>query len=307
LIPRQVINGTSDTPKDRHEDGLLELLRLRGMEQLSTEIGKSLYQTVYGRMQVRELDGNPPQSFPFHVDIPTPDSVTPSSNTKSLWGLLARVSRSCVQIQSAILNHSDNDGISLTEAVESGDLLRTELLAWKVDIPQDVKYQRLDLPSSVKEQETLSSFPTKLFIFTDIQHGALWIGYWCSLIHLMSMLRRGLKTLLLINENQLVLNLLQILKNGILEAVDDICASVPYMIGDIDEKGRLRIASATKAMGAFYLLRGLHIANRVQAIPFAQREWILDRLFHIGHARGIKTALKSRTSWLEQNEKRIES
>jgi hypothetical protein len=260
-----------------------------------------LYQTIQGRKQVRELDGDSPQSPPSYLAIEAPDPF-PTSIDTPLWKLLARVSIICFQTQSAIAQNYSQNGVPLCEAIEQGDLLYAEMLAWKSNLADDMQYQSIAMSPLNEEHDILTNFPVEIFIFKDIQHGAFWTGYWCGVIHLVSMLRRGLNALARSRDDRAsVTSRLSNLGADLLRVVDNVCASVPYMMGDIDENGRLGTPATVKAMGSFYLTRGLQIANKVENIPFAQRQWMLGRLFHVGHARGIKIALKSRDLWLEHN------
>jgi hypothetical protein len=66
------------------------------------------------------------------------------------------------------------------------------------------------------------------------------------------------------------------------------------MLGEIGEKGELITGLPGKAVGAVLASHALKVANSMQDIPMTQRRRILERLAHIGHARGIKAAVQSR-------------
>jgi hypothetical protein len=81
-------------------------------------------------------------------------------------------------------------------------------------------------------------------------------------------------------------------------AIDDICCSASYMLGDVDEHGQVVSGSEHKTLGSFFLLRGLFVANTEDNLPLNQRRMVLHLLRRIGSQFGIKAATSQRDQWI---------
>ena len=71
------------------------------------------------------------------------------------------------------------------------------------------------------------------------------------------------------------------------DLVNGIFASVPYMLGDVDQNGNLRYPHQRKVAGALMLLWPLRLLLHLDVIDSKQREWIKGRLDYIRNALGI--------------------
>jgi len=211
--------------------------------------------------------------------------------------LLRDVSRSCSKIQSITKRSSQGLGVipaDLTETLKGAFSVHLQLLAWEASLPAELKYQACVIPEMACDNGQ-PALPTKFISFTGIPQGAMWIAFWCSRIHIIQNLALGLDILRRISDDALELAISKNdLQTHVLKMADDICASVAYMLGDIDEKGDLKVGSKVKAVGPYFMLRGLLVVNMVDDIPTAQRRWVQECLLRIGHQWGIKTALRSR-------------
>jgi hypothetical protein len=272
-------------PQDPHEAGLAELLRQHRDEQLQSSVGRSLLRIIQRRRLLRILDGTEPLPAKSDLDFETLSS-TPL--IAQLWHILYAIARSCSEIQS---NRSQSELLSQT--LNRAFSVHSDLVSWQESLFLDRKYQTIAMP---KQDEI--TFPKMIHLFEDVHHAATWLTYWCGRVHLLRSLILGLDALLS-RTHTAIFNLskyeLQVDLNSVIE---DICASAPFMMEEVNEKGELIINSERKALGAFYLLWGIHVANSVESMPLDQRRWILNCLSQIGHSRGIKLAFRSRDRWL---------
>jgi hypothetical protein len=78
------------------------------------------------------------------------------------------------------------------------------------------------------------------------------------------------------------------------DLIDNICASVPYLLGDVDENGAPPISSEVKTIGPLFCMYFLKVSGSTAGMPLALQEWIQDQLLHIGHSVGIRQALNIR-------------
>lgn len=74
------------------------------------------------------------------------------------------------------------------------------------------------------------------------------------------------------------------------DLVNGILASVPYMLGDVDQNGNLIYPQQRKAVGALFLLWPLRLLLHLDVIDSKQRDWITERLEYIRNALGIHDA-----------------
>lgn len=267
---------------------------MRGGQPLESAIEHGLFHTIHARLQISELDGSSPNPTRPLFNTTTRGPLPPQAQ---FWKLMRDVSQSSSKIQSIAKRCSQGSGVptaDLTETLKGAFSVHCQLLAWKTSLPAELKYQAYIIPDMAYHNGQLA-FSTKFILFTDIPQAAMWISYWCSQIHIIQNLVLGLGILRQISDDALELAISKNdLQTHVLKTVDDICASVAYMLGDVDEKGDLRVGSEVKALGPFFMLRGLLVVNMVDGISTAQRRWVQECLLRIGHQWGVKTALRSR-------------
>ena len=71
------------------------------------------------------------------------------------------------------------------------------------------------------------------------------------------------------------------------DLINGIFASVPYMLGDVDQNGNLCYPHQRKAAGALMLLWPLRLLLHLDVVDSKQRDWIKERLEYIRNALGI--------------------
>lgn len=72
--------------------------------------------------------------------------------------------------------------------------------------------------------------------------------------------------------------------------VNNIFASVPYLLDEFDQDGSLKSPQQKKAVGALFLLWPLRLLLFCGPIDSAQRAWITERLMFIRNVFGIHKA-----------------
>ena len=74
------------------------------------------------------------------------------------------------------------------------------------------------------------------------------------------------------------------------EMVNDIFASVPYLLDEVDQDGNLKTPQQKKAVGGMFLLWPLRLMLFQGPINPTQRDWIIERLVFIRNSLGIHKA-----------------
>jgi hypothetical protein len=323
MTRRQIISGTKPvTPKDPHDVVTSEMLRQRGADQSYSLNSGSLHRVIQIRKQIQALSGEPGTSIPgvSTPDVPIPPHALLTRAGASIWPLLRETSIASTNFQRAavqVLSGWDAADIVPDGMLQHALTTYAQLLSWPQRIPEDWKYRVFapdaslglgldaELEHALEPDDLAAAMPRQFYLFSENQRGAMWIAYWCSCIHLglhllhnyhffygrpLSADGGGLDLSILPTETEIWEQLLM--------TVGDICASAPYLLGDIDEHGQLNIGGRRKAMGGFFLLRGLAVANGIENLPLPIRRMLLDYLGRVGYAMGIGKAARRREEWL---------
>lgn len=221
-----------------------------------------------------------------------------------LWTLFSQVSSSCHQVR-LLATHVRNDSIShqskVIDTLETAIRVESQLAAWKRSLPEQDRSDThvIHLPDTVGQQ----SFPSKALVFMDVQDGARWLGFWGSHNYILRALLDVLDLLDGIDIDRSCLSVgipsRETLRSQVLSNVEDICSSVPFMLGEIDTDGNPSCETRGRALGAYFMAQSLDKVNEVADIQAAQRKYTLDCLLKIGCGWGIGAALRSRTKWLQ--------
>ncbi|KAJ8128076.1 hypothetical protein O1611_g5560 [Lasiodiplodia mahajangana] len=290
----EAITGIRTLSCNPHAKGLVELLRLRGSSRPGTSSGNDLLRIIHSRVHMNSVGG----LSPSRIDAQDVKAVDLPPHQVKLWRLIREISQRCVDAQGAI--SIAGQSVFKSEVIKSLDhvlLAYLSLLNWQMDLPSTWSYQSYKTSAQDDHDTQQGDFPGKYHVFKNIHYGAMWISFWCTLIY-------ALQTLVHVSSLSVVQHVFNPgwdLRKRLRDAVDEICACVPYMMADVDQSGLPIIGKDGKALGAFLLLRGLYVAICVEEISSAQREYILRTLLRIAHAKGIKLALRPRDRWFSEH------
>jgi hypothetical protein len=257
------------------------------------------------RTQIQALSGTPGRTVP---DVDS-NALQPSASGSEFWSLLQEASASSAQIQHTMLR-SSVEGVP-ADALFNDTLLRvssvySRLLSWPNSVPERLKYKVLLLPLGPDSFKRTECMTKSFYLFNSIQHAAMWIGFWVGCIHLAQSLLQGYRMFFrrssASSNSAAFASSVADIWERLLMTIGDICASAPYLLGDVNERGQLNIGGKTKALGGFFLLRALVVANSVEDLPIGLRRSLLDLLARIGTSVGIKNALRYKEGWLASHQ-----
>ncbi|GAW25621.1 hypothetical protein SAMD00023353_1000630 [Rosellinia necatrix] len=221
------------------------------------------------------------------------------SHQFELWGLIRRTSQRCAEARAMI--PSPGRTIFKSQIIESLDhVLSTylRLFDWQATLPSSWLWQSCRIPTQEAHDPHQKPFPEKYHLFKNEHHGAMWISFWCTLIHI-------LQTLVHLSALPTVQQVLSHswhdrwgFRKRLRGAVDEICACAPYMMAEVDQMGLPTVGNDGKALGSFFLSRGLYVASCVEETTGAQRDYIMRTLLRIAHVKGIMLALRARNRCL---------
>ncbi|KAI1422586.1 hypothetical protein F5Y12DRAFT_799403 [Xylaria sp. FL1777] len=294
----EAISGITNVSGDPHDKGLVELLRLRGNGRLSTGNGMALLQIIHSRVHVNSVGGLAPSPIDVKYDA---EAVDFPAHQAELWRLMRRTSQCCVEARAMILVQGRYAFKS--EIINSLDCLYSAylcLLHWRATSPSSWSYQSCKMPTENHGSQR-GGFPEEYHLFKNIQHGAMWISFWCTVIYALQMLVYASSLPVLQQTFNQGRQSSWDLKKQLRNAVDDICACVPYMMADVDQSGLPTVGKDGKALGSYHLLRGLYVASCVAELTTVQRDYMMRTFLRIAHGRGIKLALRPRNRWLNRH------
>lgn len=208
------------------------------------------------------------------------------------WQLMMRVTELRHQIQQLLLQ--DTRFASMTITWQEAQATYRAFQIWQQYAPIEARHR------SVTPEAKDSATPTfrKQYTFANVQHGIMWTGIWCSQIRLLeSMMAFAKKFKPPKTSNTDDIEQPEI-RDALTVTVEAICASSSYMMAEIGERGEQLSSSDSRALGAFYHVRGLSVALDVETITDEQKSWVLLKLWQIGHSKGIKQALRARDRYL---------
>ena len=184
----------------------------------------------------------------------------------------------------------------LVQLLHQGISMDVELQSWSDSISEPYRYKELSIANAPRQPTSnlLPMQPSNVHVYHDIWAASLWNHYRFARIRLLEILVDCESRLDFIENLEMRLQESSIsLKNwneAIIKMVDDICASVPFLMGDIDVQGNLNGGSGGIALGGYYLLWPLHVASSARTIGADQKAWIKGRLRHLGTVMGINQA-----------------
>ena len=184
---------------------------------------------------------------------------------------------------------------SLLATISKGAVLDQKLEAWADDLPGPYRYKSFHTPDYSLEN-TLGLHPMSSFhLYSNIFIASSWnlnritrmilltnVGRWIS-----ALAKDSARETTSTEDNDCNLQT----RDKIQSLVGDICASVPYLLGELDHEGKLQHPQHTKAIGGLYLLFPLRAMLFIESIDPVQKAWIRKRLAYIKNALGIQGAL----------------
>ena len=314
-----MISGEKPQDKvwDSHGGGREFLLRLRGLQQFESERGKSLFRNCYTQM-VSSMDCVISHSHLLAINSDKTDkSMTALSKSRGLpdespeWlshleqgpsthlamcvYKISRIRAAVPELLVGDLTEQSNQQ-RLIQLLHQGISMDVELQSWSDGLSDAYHYKELCVAYAPQQQTShvLPMQPNNVHVYHDIWVASLWNHYRFARIRLLETLM-DCESRLDYSEN-LEMRLqessigVQSSNETIVKMIDDICASVPFLMGDIDVEGNLNRGSGGIALGGYYLLWPLHVASSTKTIGADQKAWIKGRLRHLGTVMGINQA-----------------
>lgn len=184
--------------------------------------------------------------------------------------------------------------------ITSAHIIITELLPidemlnhWRHNLPQAWYYQTFH--TGVKSGSSAKVWQSRCDIYADFWLATVWNGFRSVRMVIHEAIIKAIVTARA-TEHQ---DQLQISIAALKDTVDEVCASVPYLLGHYqrDEKGGITPTTeepqsvALPLPGGWVLVWPLFQAAMLRTTSQPQRDWIASVLRHIGLTMGLKLAI----------------
>ncbi|KAK3620233.1 hypothetical protein LTR22_025673 [Elasticomyces elasticus] len=279
LTKYEVVSGDANVHLwQSHDKGQAALVLERDAEWLESDVGVSLFRLVY----IRHLLNCIAQSErpAIHPDQHTLEIALPAPYLRTLMSLISDAANLRSNTETQLCQRLADFEESRWLVVDAGKIVAGLSTLFK-SLPVNMRYS--SVPNTNPSRRAAGYTPNRINIFQDLQHASFWHVFFYGLI-------KALQVLLHYSSLQLNFRPEQ-LRERLLKTVDDICASVPFVLNERNSNKAFLTTNTGGAVAARYLVWLLSAAAGVPGVPDAQREWLSDRLTYIRHVHGIRGAL----------------
>ena len=308
-----MISGEKPQDKvwDSHGGGREFLLRLRGVQQLESQRGKSLFRNSYTQMvsstnnviyyfHLMDTQSMSALSKSRRLPDESPEWLShleqdPSTHLAMCIYKISRIRAAAPELLVGDLTQQSTQQ-RLVQLLHQGISMDVELQSWSDGLSGSYRYKELSIAEAPRQQTShlLPMQPTNVHVYHDIWVASLWNHYRFARIRLLETLvdcesRLDFPETLEMRLQESSISLRNWNETSV-KMVDDICASVPFLMGDVDVQGNLSRGSGGIALGGYYLLWPLHVASSTRIVGADQKAWIKGRLRHLGTVMGINQA-----------------
>ena len=186
---------------------------------------------------------------------------------------------------------------ALKEIIDAGTILDKKMTAWSKEASGYYEYTKMEAPNPSPPNTPLDLQKSpSIQLYSSATMAALWNQYRCMRILVLECLQKVSSrqrentawepSPLDTGNSEAIDRIPQEIEN----LIDDVCASVPYLLGEVDQEGNLRQPQQKKAIGGFMLLWPLRLIVLKGLGTTVQRNWMVKRLSYIRNVLGIYQA-----------------
>lgn len=183
------------------------------------------------------------------------------------------------------------------EIVNAGTILDKRLTTWSGKASGYYEITKMEAPQSSPPKTPVDSQASpSIHLYNSPTMATMWNQYRCMRILLLECLQKcssWKRESTAWESNSLYIDnagAVDPTSQEIEYLIDDVCASVPFLLDEVDQEGCLRKPQQKKAVGGFLLLWPLRlIVCKGLGTPL-QRSWIIKRLGYIRNVLGIHEA-----------------
>ncbi|KAL8790282.1 MAG: hypothetical protein Q9195_006440 [Heterodermia aff. obscurata] len=279
-----------------HIDILEYLLHVRRLAPHESAESRQLSTNAHIVLQTRNLSKRlrPSKDAAMIVNDPRKEeSIRQHGNLVcETCNYLASADETLRLIPSLVPSHETD--LRLGDLVSEGFEIDRKLERWSEQVSGRYIYTAMEAPDcSLSEMQSPSQRRPSIHIYSSGAMAYLWNLHRCTRIFLLQCIQDCVRRQKHISQLQQPLRIYADeaeLEDKLSVLYDGICASVPYLLGEIDQQGRLQPPRHGKAVGGFFLLWPLRLLLFRGPSDEAQRAWIKKQLAYIRTNMGIHQA-----------------
>lgn len=273
----------------KHISGATTLLQLRGKEQLNTPLRRHLFYYLRGQCITNCIQAHKPVPSIYSEwsqELLEYESLEQTAAT-SLADLAIKYCNLRASM-SSFRDYSESDRIISTAcAIEKG------YADWGKTCPIQFIYQTVNLKERNEEV-----FSDNFHVYSNISIATYWNHYRCVRILLNELIldqlgnlyRNNPESTLLWTESSFEENQMLISNTTLLQLCQDICASVPYILGFDPDRDPKLPREIPKAIHGNLLIWPLYTAGVTDMVSDLMRKWVAERLQWISDVMGVHQA-----------------
>ncbi len=287
-----------------HIDGAVQIIKMRGKNQLRTPLGNALFNAVRTQMIINALATGKSPEWP--VENWMADSVGRDENADEVHRLVLRLAelRCDVNRYMTLVSRTPENVGKVMDVLRRIGAIQQGLEDWETRLPEVWRPRTVAWVDSVPGELTGSEvFPGKIDVFADIWIASIWNMVGVSKLFISGTIIRGAAWLHAPGDYRTAPDYTSAARLGV-NVVSDLIASVPYHLGWTSSKEfntQFGLASgdgflcggenvAPRSLGAFVVIWPVFSCYCSDFATDAQRLWVKSRLAYITDVMGMNQA-----------------
>jgi hypothetical protein len=297
---------------ETHGTGQAMVLSIRGEGQFTTSLGKTMYKQINSLLHIKDL-AQKRASTRATISEPTDLYETQQSHDAARLiekvTILQNTGWSLVEELSSSGTGANNQISRMLQFLQDAIDVDHQLQDWKDWAPNQWRpsttpnFQASPSTTAAAAATTNSTtttpavaaieYPKRIHLFQDPSIAGIWCSLRAARVRLLQAMLECTRVLAAegVQPSSPAFSW-SVLHTQLLDTVDSICNSVPYLLGETDESGQLCIPPHPKPGIAFFALWPLHVVARVTDVDDAYFDWILEQLCRVGEIVGCKRAVE---------------
>ncbi|PON22883.1 hypothetical protein TGAM01_v208138 [Trichoderma gamsii] len=292
-----------------HMDGATKLIEVRGPEQLSRQEGLELFTQLRAQVSISRIYQERYSSSVFtklaedaHLDQNPDEQVL-----HQLSIVINRLTDFCAHLKNGYI-------VKPTEIIRKALKIDADLVSLMISVPPLWEYATVNVPILDGKPIVQGFWGDNYHIYHTISSSTIWNNYRSARIIIQELIIETIRDLDTLTNDDIGSPQRSYLVNQtrqtVLQMVEDICASVPYILGmEIEDSGHLKVSALGASIahgvnmkaalssfqvtgaGGLTIMWPLLVAADSVVAGSELRIWITACLDKIGHSMGINQAL----------------
>ncbi|KAK2596738.1 hypothetical protein QQS21_006193 [Conoideocrella luteorostrata] len=284
-----------------HVDGAMQLVKLRGREQLQTQLGFDMFITVRMQMIIHSLSSSKPPSMgaAWWIEDACKDSYAAQSET-----LCIKTGELRSEVARLMPIERDDSSIELvSQMIRRCQALDDKCTRWCQNPPEHFQYESIASTNEITHGQYSEAevYPGRIDIYNDLRASMIWNSLRCARIVLHSLTLRCMAWMHAPADYRSIAEYSNA-ASSTMDIARDIMASVPYQLGWFNRQRTLdgppNLSSfgcgeddSLKGLSGYFMSWPLAFIYSLDYLADSERTWVRGRLQYIGSQLGVRYSL----------------